>query len=224
MCYCSNGDGALKNAITEGKAQIEALTNTAERGAAEKSQLDQEVAGHKADREAAEKTIKESTALRGKEADEFAATSGDMKTNIQAMSGALDALKKGLSASLLQTSVGSVLRNVVKSSPLVRPSERGLLMSFLESGEGMEGGSDQIIGIVSQMKETMEADLAEATSKEADSKATFETLMTSKTEEIAAAGKAVETKTARSGTVAVETVQAKADLKSTEDTLAEDID
>merc|ERR1719421_456898 len=48
--------------------------------------------------------------------------------------------------------------------------------------------------------------------------------MTSKTEEVAAAGKAIETKTARSGTVAVETVQAKADLKSTEDTLAEDID
>merc|ERR1719159_1232973 len=130
-----------------------------------------------------------------------------MKSNIQAMSGALDALKKGLSAALLQTSVGSVLRNVVKSSPLVRPSERGLLMSFLESGEGMEGGSDQIIGIVSQMKETMEADLAEATSKEGEAKATFETLMTSKTSEIGAAGKAIETKTARSGQVAVETVQ-----------------
>merc|ERR1719379_522298 len=66
MCYCSNGDGALKNAITEGKAQIEQLSNAAERGAAEKLQLDQEVAGHKADRTAAEKTIKESTALRGK--------------------------------------------------------------------------------------------------------------------------------------------------------------
>merc|ERR1719421_1670702 len=48
--------------------------------------------------------------------------------------------------------------------------------------------------------------------------------MTSKTEEVAAAGKAIETKTARSGTVAVETVQAKADLKSTEDTLAEDVE
>merc|ERR1740138_1436872 len=224
MCYCSNGDGALKNAITEGKAQIEALTNTAERGAAEKSQLDQEIAGHKADREAAEKTIKESTAMRGKEAAEFAATSGDMKSNVQAMSGALDALKKGLSASLLQTSAGNVLRNVVKSSPLVRPSERGLLMSFLESGEGMEGGSDQIIGIVSQMKETMEADLAEATSKEAEAKATFETLMTSKTQEIGAAGKAIEAKTARSGSVAVETVQAKADLEKTQKALAEDID
>merc|ERR1719316_2434121 len=74
------------------------------------------------------------------------------------------------------------------------------------------------------MKETYAADLAEAEGKEAESKTSFETMMTSKTEEIAAAGKAIETKTARSGTVAVETVQAKADLESTQDTLAEDID
>merc|ERR1719174_1072596 len=222
MCYCSGGEGALEASITQGKAQIEQLTADIERGTAEKSQLDQDVATHKADRTAAEKTIKESTALREKEAAEFGATSGDMKSNIQAMAGALDALKKGLSASLLQTGVGSVLRNIIKTSPAVRDSERSLLMSFLETGSGMEGGSDQIIGIVSQMKETMEADLAEATQQEGESKATFETLMTSKTQEIGAAGKAIETKTARSGTVAVETVQAKADLESTQKAVAED--
>merc|ERR1719478_1927013 len=48
--------------------------------------------------------------------------------------------------------------------------------------------------------------------------------MTSKTAEIDAAGKAIETKTARSGTVAVETVQAKADKESTEKAVAEDIE
>merc|ERR1719421_824687 len=48
--------------------------------------------------------------------------------------------------------------------------------------------------------------------------------MTDKTKEIESAGKAVESKTARSGTAAVETVQAKADLEKTEKALAEDID
>merc|ERR1719387_762989 len=48
--------------------------------------------------------------------------------------------------------------------------------------------------------------------------------MTSKTSEIGAAGKAIETKTARVGTVAVEIVQNQADLQSTEKALAEDID
>merc|ERR1719240_1744733 len=97
-------------------------------------------------------------------------------------------------------------------------------MSFLDTGDSTAGGSDQIIGIVEQMKETMEDDLAEATTKEGESKSAFETLMTSKTAEIESAGKAVESKAARSGTAAVETVQAKADLEKTEKALAEDID
>merc|ERR1719160_590443 len=74
------------------------------------------------------------------------------------------------------------------------------------------------------MKETYEGDLQEATQSEAESKSEFESLMTSKTSEIAAAGKAIETKTARSGQVAVETVQAKADLESTTKAVAEDTD
>merc|ERR1719378_194918 len=74
------------------------------------------------------------------------------------------------------------------------------------------------------MKETMEADLKEAESTEADGKSAYETLMTSKKSEIDAAGKAVESKTARSGQVAVENVQAKADLESTEKAVAEDVE
>merc|ERR1719174_962797 len=46
--------------------------------------------------------------------------------------------------------------------------------------------------------------------------------MTSKTAEIEAAGKAIETKTSRSGSVAVETVQAKADLEKTQKAVEED--
>merc|ERR1719408_279605 len=108
------------------------------KGSAEKSQLEQDIATHKADREEAEKVIKESTAMREKEAAEFAATSGDMKTNLQAMDGALAALKKGLSAALLQTGVGNVLRSIVKTSPAVPEGERGLLLSFLESGDSSD--------------------------------------------------------------------------------------
>merc|ERR1719515_140234 len=88
----------------------------------------------------------------------------------------------------------------------------------------MEGGSDQIIGIMEQMLETMKSDLQESEGKEAEMKKGFEELMTSKTSEIAAAGKAVETKTARVGQVAVEIVQAGADQKATEKAVAEDIE
>merc|ERR1719409_428163 len=224
MCYCSGGESKLQAAIDQGKAQIESLTSKIERGTAEKSQLDQDLVTHKNDRAAAEKTIKESTAMREKEASEFAATSGDMKSNIASMAGALDALKKGLSAALLQTTTGNVLRNIIAHSPAVRPSQRSLLMSFLESGSTEQGGSDTIIGVVEQMKETMEADLADAEKSEAESKSTFETLMTMKKGEIEAAGKAIETKSARAGSVAVEVVQDKADLEKTTKAVEEDTD
>jgi len=221
MCYCNNGAGALDSAIESGKASIDQLTSKIEKDTALKSQLEQDIVQHKTDREEAEKTIKESTAMREKEAEEFAATSGEMKANAEAMGGALAALKKGLSAAMLQTGVGNLLRNVVANSPAVNTNERQLLTSFLESGESEEG-SDQIIGIVSQMKETMEADLKETTASEEEAKAGFASLTESKTKEIAAAGKAIEKKTARVGQVAVEAVQAKADLENTQDAVEED--
>merc|ERR1719272_1556375 len=70
----------------------------------------------------------------------------------------------------------------------------------------------------------MEADLADAEKSEADSKANYEAEMTSKKSEIDAAGKAIETKSARLGTVAVEVVQGKADLEKTTTAVAEDTD
>merc|ERR1719263_44740 len=206
MCYCNNGASALDASIQTAASQIESLTGKVEAESAQKSQFTQDVAQHKTDRSEAEKTVKESTAMREKEASEFAAMSGELKANIEAMGGALAALKKGLSASMLQTSAGQTLRNIVEHSPAVSETERSTLMSFLESGEG---GSDQIIRIVSTMKEEMEADLKEATSTEEEAKASFTTLTASKEKEIAAAGKAVEEKTARVGELAVSVVQAK---------------
>merc|ERR1719299_74926 len=68
----------------------------------------------------------------------------------------------------------------------------------------------------------MEADLADAEKSETESKAAFETLMTSKKSEIEAASKAIETKSARLGNVAVEVVQGKADLEKTTVAVEED--
>ena len=47
-----------------------------------------------------------------KEANEFATTSGELKANVEATTGALAALRKGLGASLLQTEAGQTLRNI----------------------------------------------------------------------------------------------------------------
>jgi len=128
-------------------------------------------------------------------------------------------LRKGLSSSLLQTKAGQTLRSIIEHSPAVGESERSTLMSFLETGEG---GSDQIVGIVDQMKDTMEADLKQSTEEEASAKSSFTLLVAAKEKEIAAAGKAIESKTARVGELAVSVVESKADLEDTKDAMAED--
>jgi len=222
MCYCSGGEGQLAASIEQGNSQIGWLTRMIKLGASQKSQLEQDLKTHRADRAAAEQTMSASTELRKKDAAAAAATIGDMKSNIGSMVAALEALKKGLSAALLQTGVGSTLRNIIAHSPAVRASQRGSLLAFLETGSGMEGGSDTIIGVVEQMKETMEADLAETEKSEAESKTTYETLMTSKKSEIEAAGKAIETKSARLGRWAWFRAWALGALAKTTDAVAED--
>merc|ERR1719428_1090504 len=219
MCQCKSGAGSLQASIDTASSQIESLTGKLETEAAQKSQMEQDVVQHKADLATAKATIDESTAMRGKEAAEFAASSGEMKSNIEAMKGALAALRKGLSASMLQTGVGQTLRSIVEHSPAVSELERSTLSSFLETGEG---GSDQIVGIVDQMRETMESDLKESTSNEEAAKASFTSLVASKEEEIAAAQKAVEEKTARNGELAVSIAQNKAGLEDTKDSKADD--
>merc|ERR1719506_225452 len=72
------------------------------------------------------------------------------------------------------------------------------------------------------MKDEMAADLKETTSSEEEAKASFATLMSTKEQEIAAAGKAVEKKTGRIGELAVSAVQAEADLKDTQEAMDED--
>jgi len=224
MCYCNNGAGSLDASISTAAAKIESLTGRIDTEKAQKSQAEQEVAQHKVDRTEAEKTVKESTAMREKEAAEFGAASGELKANLEAMTGALAALRKGLGASLLQTTAGKTLRNIIEHSPAVSADERSTLVSFLENGDSSgEGGStDQIIGIVDQMKDEMAADLKETTSSEEEAKASFATLMSTKEQEIAAAGKAVEKKTGRIGELAVSAVQAEADLKDTQEAMDED--
>jgi hypothetical protein len=224
MCYCSNGAGSLDAAIATSQSSIESLTSKVSSETALKSQLEQDVIQHKTDRAEAEKTMQESTTMREKEAAEFAASSGDMKANIASMDGALAALKKGLGVAMLQTGTGEFLRNLVKHSPAVRDSERETLLSFLDSSADSHeaGSSDQIIGIVDQMKETMQGDLDEAVNAEKEAKSAYGTLTQSKTAEVTAAGKAIEAKTVRAGETAVAVTQAKADLEDTQKTLEDD--
>merc|ERR1719482_1676563 len=95
-------------------------------------------------------------------------------------------------------------------------------LAFLEgSTEDYSGNAGQILGILKQMKEEMEGNLAEAVSDEEKAAAGFADLQKSKETEIEVATEAIETKTGRSGELAVSVVQTKDALEDTQVELAD---
>merc|ERR1719375_713397 len=99
--------------------------------------------------------------------------------------------------------------------------DRDMLASFLTQGSNAPA-SGEIVGILKQMKDTMEKDLEEFTAQEDSAQQDFEGLKAAKEKEIATLTQAIEEKTKRTGEVAVEIVELKEDLEDTQEDLAKD--
>merc|ERR1719183_2493388 len=97
-----------------------------------------------------------------------------------------------------------------------------MITSFLTQDEGYAPASGQIVGILKQMADTMEKDLASMTAEEEAAIKDFDGLMAAKTKEINTLGKEIETKTAQIGELGVQLVTEKEDLDDTSKSLMED--
>merc|ERR1719159_1735559 len=162
--------------------------------------------------------MEKATNIRKKEKEDFDAASADMSTNIAAMKGAISALEKGLGAFMqMGASSKAVLLRAVAATTTLDDYQREGATAFLQGKESAQS-SGEIMGMLKAMLEEMEGDLSTAKKDEAAAVAGFEELSAAKAAEIASATSAIESKTKRSGEVAVEVVQTKDDL---EDTLAE---
>merc|ERR1719440_215917 len=113
MCYCETAGGTLGKSIEEAKNKIPQVESDLKEAVALKAQLDEEIAQHKTDREEANSAMEKATAIRDKEAKEFAAESGESKSNLDALGKAIAAIEKGLSGGFLQTNAAAVLRHFV---------------------------------------------------------------------------------------------------------------
>merc|ERR1719240_2089047 len=100
-------------------------------------------------------------------------------------------------------------------------ADRREAIAFLEDSSESTGASDQIVGILKAMKDDMEAELKEAIATEEKAIAGFGELKASKEKEIEMATEAIESKTSRSGEVAVSVVQTKDSLEDTTEELAD---
>merc|ERR1719199_1469860 len=168
------------------------------------------------DRAEAKEAIAKATAIREKEAGAFASESSMLKSNIDALSQAIPAIEKGMAGAFLQTTAATVLRRLSMTVDM-NSVDRDMLASFLSQGSsaGYVPQSGEIIGILKQMKDEMEKDLADAKAAEAEAIANFESLVDAKTKEINAATKAIEDKLGRVADLGVEVAEMKNDLEDT---------
>merc|ERR1719316_1707995 len=122
--------------------------------------------------------------------------------------------------SFLQSALATRLQRVVLSASKMNSFDQEEVTAYLQGKA--QGSSGEIVGILETMQEQMEADLKEAEETEAAAIQDFNGLIAAKSKEIGSATAAIEDKTARVGTLAVDIVNAKNDLSDTQDALADD--
>jgi len=221
MCYCGTGEGDLTASINAAETKITQDTSSLEAADSLAAQLKTDLASHMADRADAKDALAKAKALRAKEAAIFATDSSDLKTNIDALGRAIAALEKGMAGSFLQTSNAAILKRLVINMDL-STADRDMLSNFLMGSQGYAPQSGEITGILKQMQETMEKELAATIATEEAAIKNFNALVAAKETEIAANTQAIETKTERLGRTEVEIVDLKEALDDTTKGLYED--
>jgi len=221
MCYCKSSTAALSASIAAGEEKVPQIESQIEELTASEAQLTSDLAAHQQDRADAKGSIGDATGKREEEAAQFAKESGDYNTNIKALGGAIPAIEQGLGGSFVQTSSGRRVQKLLQNADL-QTADASVVTAFLQGGASMRGSSGEIVGILKQMKEDMEADLKELTAAEDSAIATFNELVAAKEKEIAAATAAIEDKSARKGETSVSLANAKHDLSDTSANLADD--
>merc|ERR1719450_1223899 len=206
----------------DAEAKIPQVTADIEAGESEVKQLKADLKSHQSDRAAAKAAMAEATSIREKEAAAFADLKAEADANIAAATKATEAISKGMSGSFLQTSDAQVLKNLVMSKNNIDDESREELTAFLSNSADYAPASGQITGILKQMTDTMNADLAEATATENNAIKAYGELMAAKEKEVKALTKAIEEKMVRLGKLQVDIVEMNEDLDDTGKALLED--
>jgi chromosome segregation ATPase len=216
MCYCKTSGGDLGKSISDAETKIPELDSDIKESEAKKTQLKEDLKQHQADRSAAKEAMASATALREKEAAEYAKVSSEDSVNIAAVEAATTAIEKGMGAAFVQTNAAQVLRR------LAEKKQEDDLVSFLSGGEGYAPAAGQIVGILKEMHDEMTKEFAEEKAAEEAAIQAYDGLMAAKTKEVNALTKAIEEKMTRVGELAVEIVEMKNDLGDTAQALIED--
>merc|ERR1719159_1247733 len=213
--------------ISDLTATIEELTASSARLNTEIANLEKEVAKNS-------QALDTATALRTKELAEFNAEEKESLQTISSLKSAVIALSKHHEAALIQSAsstqamdflkVPVMLQQLVnKHADMFTPKQKRAVGSFVQTATAEQApASGEIFGILKQMKESFETNLANSQKEEMQSQKDYEDLKAAKETEIKAGQDLIDTKTVELGTTDEKNAQSKESLEDTRNTLAAD--
>jgi len=239
-CWCTTNDKEKTKSIADGEQSVSDLTAAIEGFTALSSKLVSEVGN--LEQEIAKNTdaLESATSMRRKEVKEFNAEEKDTLQTIQSLKSAVIALSKHHEASFLQTeSRAAVFMQNAQSlvefhdtmrkskdiiSELFTPRQRKMLSAFVQdSQQGLAPASGEIFGMLKQMKETFETNLANSQKEETQNQRDYENLKATKDDEIKAGNDQLDKKSEQLAQSDVKNANSKESLVDTQNVLAADI-
>jgi len=238
-CWCETNDKEKTKSIADAEGHIEDLTTKIEELTAGSSRLNTEIKNLEKEVASNQNALDQATAIREKELAEFNAEEKDLLQSISALKSAVTVLSKHNSA-LVQMPAGhldsiattinyqlekhaSLLQGVLKHSE--RKALSAFVQSpqkFLQSSSKYAPQSGEIFGILKQMKESFETNLADTQKDEMTNQNAYTELKGAKEEEIAAGQEQVDSKTQELASTDEKLAESKEDLEDTKASLAAD--
>jgi len=186
-CWCVTNDKAKTKSIADSESAISDLTAAIEGFTANSAKLNTEIANLQKEIAKNSEALDSATAMREKELAEFNAEEKETLVTISSLKSAVIALSKHHDAAMLQTeSSSSTMASITmttdlhrvlrKHSDMLSPRQRKVVASFLQEFTGYEPASGEIFGILKQMKESFETNLANSQKEEMQSQKDYEDL------------------------------------------------
>jgi len=222
-CWCTSNEKEKTKAIADAKQHIEDLTASIESYTAKGSQLETEIA--KLEKEIAKETsaLEQATEIREKEAAEFTAEEKEMTSTAATLGTAVTALSKAQGGAALPQESLIQIRQLLKrhanmpNMPRLRKglSNQMVLMQEGSSLRSSQPASGAIFGILKQMKESFETNLADATKDETQAATEYADLKSTKSAQIKSSTDLSDSKSVELAETGDKKAQAKQDLEDT---------
>lgn len=225
--------------LKEAEARLSDLETTIESTAAASGRLNTEIANEAADLEKGEKALAQLTSMREKQAKEFNEEEKDMIQSIQALDSAIVVLSKhhgGAEAQAALATISHVIQAQMKQHQAllqgaITPHQRRVVLGALLQEDDKQPAakfrayqpqSSEIFGILRQMKETFEGNLADSQKEELGNGKAYEEQKSAKGDEIKAIKASLNNKRTQLAKADETNAQSKEDYQDTQDSLSID--